>query len=202
METKFRCYLISGISGTGKSTIGKLVAEKLGFEFFEFVEGDDYYLKEKPKVALSNGKTVANWDCVEAIDWDRLNNNIKELLKTKSVILVTFLPQLDLFTFPVWRHIRFEFAFSVDSEDIIEWCIEARKKSKKFISEKQEKLDEMMVREVVYPFYQKINYSPNYIVFVYENNKRRTLEDITSQVISIINTNINTPSNNITLKYL
>lgn len=40
MEKNNRVYIIMGVSGTGKTTVGKLLAKELGLPFFD---GDDYH---------------------------------------------------------------------------------------------------------------------------------------------------------------
>jgi uridine kinase len=60
-------YVISGISGSGKTTLGRILSEKLSAENILFVDQDVYYLEQKPKITLSNGSVVSNWDSLESI---------------------------------------------------------------------------------------------------------------------------------------
>lgn len=73
---------ISGLSGAGKTSCGKLLAEKLGFTFIDL---DWYFLEQKPIVTLSNGVKVKNYDCYEALDLEKIH-----AMDTYNVILVGF----------------------------------------------------------------------------------------------------------------
>jgi len=170
----YKCILISGISGSGKSLIGSVLAERLGYQF---VEGDSFYLKDKPKATLSNGGTVSNWDTPEAIDWNLLNKTCRGLLYEKSIVLVTFLPLVELFDFPIHCHIRLEVG-----ENVSEKCICSRSSSKNFSSEKKN-LDELVVKELVIPMCESLKTRKvDCEVRVYDKDTRRSVEDILKEI--------------------
>ena len=64
--------LVMGVSGSGKNTVGELLAEHLGFEF---IDGDDYHPPENvAKMAAGTALTDADRG-----PWlDRLNSILKE----------------------------------------------------------------------------------------------------------------------------
>lgn len=51
-------FYIMGVSGCGKSTVGKLLAERLNFPFFD---GDDYHSKENLE-KMASGKALTDED--------------------------------------------------------------------------------------------------------------------------------------------
>ena len=65
-----------GVSGCGKTTVGKLVAEELGWEF---VEGDEYHSPENI-AKMSSGQPLNDED---RFDWmNALNKKISEMLSS------------------------------------------------------------------------------------------------------------------------
>jgi uridine kinase len=83
VNDRHRCIVISGVSGTGKSTIAAILARSYEWEY---IEGDDFYRSKfdvRPKVKLSNGEEVTNWDHPDMIDWDHLNRTVKWLYKQR-----------------------------------------------------------------------------------------------------------------------
>ena len=72
---------IMGTSGTGKSTIGKLLAEELSIPFFD---GDDFHSKEHI-LKMASGASLNDDD---RFGWlTRLNNLAKSQLNTNSCII-------------------------------------------------------------------------------------------------------------------
>ncbi len=83
---------ISGISGAGKTTVGKELQKRLTAKGYPTVhiDQDAYYRKDKPKIMLSTGVVRSNWDSLEALDSDRMNDDIDRLLTgTESFLIVT-----------------------------------------------------------------------------------------------------------------
>jgi len=169
---------ISGISSSGKTTIGKLVAEKLGYVF---VDLDLFYLPRGPNVILSNGIVKKNWDCLETLDFELLNSILENNLYIgRGVILVGFTLQDDLLYRAPDVHIHLSMG-NTESE-IIERCILSRKRTKKV------KDDELMVREVVYPFYvETLSKSTiTYTIETYLGEIRKSIDIIFEEVSRII----------------
>lgn len=72
-------YIVSGLPGSGKSTIGKLLAKKLNSEFHEM----DDYLSEKHKDTMKAGKLITDKERN-----DHFRNIISELKKYMDKDLV------------------------------------------------------------------------------------------------------------------
>lgn len=170
-----RCLLLSGLSGSGKSTVGSSLAESLGWIF---VDGDDFFLPVKPRVQLSTGDTVSNWDDPASIDWQELNIVLRQKLAQGNVIFVTFLPIIENYDFVVDHHIRLS-----TGSDYLNKCIAARVISKKITDETRVRRDTLVVTELVVPMYLKIcERDVDDIIEVYSKNEHRDLFDLVSQI--------------------
>ena len=164
-----RVVILSGLSGSGKTTLGNYFVNL--YNDWTFIDGDWFFLRDKPKVLLSNGDIVPNWDSPDAIDWDLLNDRVNRELVHYNIILATFLPIMDKFTFPIYKHIRLSMG---SDEQLIKRCIQARKASKKFNTPEKIKRDELMVREVVYPIYlSNEHWHTDNIFMVYDDEGNR-----------------------------
>lgn len=175
---KYKVCMISGLSGTGKTTIGKAFVEnKTKSEVFDwiFVDQDSYYKQPKPEIILSSGIKAKNWDCLDAIDWDRLNIDINNYLNRKNVMLVGFALITEKLNFPIHKHIHLVYG----TNDDIKICCENRRKSKNLTCVEQMIKDEMMVKEIVFPFYAltlKNSKITDYIPVYTDNNRRVNLQ--------------------------
>ena len=173
----YKIYLLSGLSGTGKTTLG-LEFIKYNKNFI-FIDQDSFYKKEKPKVKLSNGEIVSNWDCVEAIDFDLLNEKVNNLVENSNVLLVGFALLKKYLNFSVEKHIHLQYNQKIDN-NTLQLCIKARINSKKYIDPKKQENDIMMVEEFTIPFYidNYLTENIDYFITVYRDNKRRSIEDL------------------------
>lgn len=172
-------FLISGLSGTGKTTLGKYIASKHNATF---VDQDSYYKKNKPLITLSNGTTVKNWDCVEAIDWNLMIKDIMSLLEDTDVILVGFAlrpKELNILSTKVKYHVEL-----IYGNNDIDYCKQSRCQAKKIDCVQ----DSLIVDEVVWPFYletrKKIH--PNVVIPVYHNNIRKSIQQLYEEYINNI----------------
>lgn len=173
-----KIVILSGLSGSGKTTLGKYFADS--HENWKFIDGDWFFLRVKPKILLSNGESVSNWDNPEAIDWDKLNEQVNIELGTSNVILGTFMPILDKYTFPIYKHIRLNMG---ESDQLINRCIQARIISKKLNTPEKCKRDEMMVKEIVYPVYENNKqWHTDKILMVYNDNKRVPIVELNKKL--------------------
>jgi len=175
----FKCVVLSGLSGSGKTTIGTLFCQRN--KGWEFVDGDWFFLADKPKVLLSNGDMVSNWDDQRAVDWDALNKFVIEKLHHTNVMLVTFLPLISKFTFPVALHVT----LSMGANEL-RLCIEARRVSKKKTDPVAILRDELMVKEYVYPAFKSLPPSDKLLLVIGAGGVRRTKEDITTDLEALI----------------
>lgn len=163
--------VISGLSGAGKTTLGRVLAAKLGLPFMDI---DDFYRPLKPMVTLSNGMRVKNWDSLEALDIPRAREAILHYLNSTGLVLVGFALRDDVL--PVIPDMHIHLITGSTKEEVIEKCILARRQSK---SPRDFQRDALMVNEVVYPFYMDTlaHSTIDLIVTVFdEYNRRKTID--------------------------
>lgn len=172
-------YVISGISGSGKTTIGKEVAMKVGATF---IDQDWYFVDKKPQVTLSNGMIVSNYDCLEAID-PNFSNDIAQKLKLYPIVLVGFALSRNMLPVPPIIHIHL---VTSDNDNELEMrCLQARSQAKTVNPIK----DLLMVKEVVIPFYKYIcdNSDITHYMNVYSNEGTRyTITNICESIMMTI----------------
>lgn len=184
--------VISGISGSGKSTIGQKLAESLNLTYLDL---DSFYLPQKPVVTLSNGSQVKNWDTLEALDIETFKMTVREKVP-QGLILVGFAITDEILEIKPNLHIHL--STGRNKEDIIKRCIASRRQSKGFKDDDFEplrngkiRIDEIMVREIVYPFYldtvskSTIDYTVE--VFDYDYGPRKTVDEIVETILIILN---------------
>ena len=173
-----KLVFLSGLSGTGKTTIGKAFVEKYKDEGWIFKDQDDFFRDEKPKVTLSNGSVKSNWDCKEALDFQAINEWLYEH-RDENVMFVGFA------LIPKWVFIEPTVYIDLSYDgDYDERCIENRKKSKGYEGKKAED-DILMVKEVIMPFYIYIIKNESVetkVISVYIKNKRKTVEILVNEV--------------------
>lgn len=171
---------VSGISGAGKSTIGKLISEKLhGI----YIDQDWFFKKDKPRVKLSDGSITSNWDCKEAIDLKAMNNRIRQELKNNKPIIIGGFALWDEFFDPdITPNIQFHIKIPKDLS------LETRLKVKNFTPETRRK-QELIFNELVYPFYlETLKHSKiDHFVEGLENGKRRSIDEMIKEIMSKIN---------------
>lgn len=80
MSNGKKVLVVMGVSGTGKTTIGKLLAQQLKYPFFD---GDDYHPKENIE-KMKNGSPLTDEDRKEWLM--RLNEVAREHRHTGAVI--------------------------------------------------------------------------------------------------------------------
>jgi hypothetical protein len=95
--------IISGLSCVKKSYIGKKIADAFKINFLN----EHYYRAEehREKAKLKNGVDIINYDTDEAIDWDKLNDDI-EKKKSEGVVVSGFAFPLDKIDSKIDFHIH------------------------------------------------------------------------------------------------
>jgi len=182
--------VISGLSGVGKSTVTALIAKQLDAVL---IRQDDYFQDDKPRVTLSNGITVKNWDADSAVDFDAFNLDVLEARYSYAhdyIIVEGFNLVESKLKFVPDLHIHLSYTDSeklVDIynnvETITDRVINSRKESKSNI-----KNDELMVKEVVIPYYlnRLKDTKINHVVPTYIGDDRISIDAICSRVQSLI----------------
>ena len=184
---------ISGISGVGKSTISKELSQQLGLLH---INQDNYYLKIKPKVTLSNNLQKSNWDTVEALDFDKLNADLtNHFYQRQNFLLEGFCVRKDMIKFTPNVHIHLSYipvphdanivdVYMKNKEIIINRIIKSRSTSKPGIKD-----DEIVVRELVWPFYIETlkNSHIDYVLNTFDDTGNRIdLNIIMDKVMQIL----------------
>jgi uridine kinase len=112
IENKKRLIiLISGFSGSGKTVIGKSLAKDLKLEFINL---NDYYIKDYKETKKVGNYDIVTWDSPEAIDWDKFNNIVDEKMNSGLVISGFAFPESKL-KFNVDFHIHLK----ISKDDLI-----------------------------------------------------------------------------------
>lgn len=172
--------VIVGLSGSGKSTVSREFCNS--YEGWTFIEGDRFFKRQKPKVKLSSGEIVNNWDHIESIDWDKLNQAVATSLHRSNTMLATFIPSTDRINKPIDICIKLNMG-----KNEIERCISARRVSKRLTTEGKIINDELMVREVVYPFHQSLPKLPlQQDICVYNGETRYPIDYLVDRIHNII----------------
>jgi uridine kinase len=140
--TKFRGQLIiiiSGLSGCGKTTIAKELSDDLKLKF---IDQHDYYIKDyDTKEILSDGTEIINYDTDDAIDWEKLNNDIND---KKNVIISGF-------SFPTEK-IKFKSDYHIHLKISKQKCLEQRKQ---FLEndDKKTTIETLKFNKFTFPYY-------------------------------------------------
>ena len=187
-----RLIFISGVSGVGKSTLVSGLATKLQCSI---IHQDSYFVAHKPRVTLSDGTKVSDWDCLEAIDFETLVAVIRTSRGANKLTIVEgfCLPNdlignsdLHLHLSPIYLSLedkpskRFEEQRSV----IIDRIEKARLKTKSGSEHERLKIEEL-----VWPFYLETleRSTIDFFINVYnDDGTRRSESEIVSEVMTII----------------
>lgn len=167
---------ISGISGAGKSTIGRQLAQRL---MAGFIDQDEFFDSFIPKVTLSNGHIRSNYDADIAVDIVRFNQRILKQKETDpKIVIVGFALRDYMFTNETRPTIHFHLSISD------ELSLQTRLRVKDFSEER--KVDEiLMFNDYVLPYYRAtLEYSKiDHYIVICKDDQRRPIEEIMEEII-------------------
>lgn len=176
---------ISGISGAGKSTIGKLLADRINAVF---IDQDWFFKSDIENVILSNGSSVKNYDSDQSIDIEKFNTAISEHKKNNHTIIISGFALRDYF---FCEENKPNVHFHIIIPTLLSFT--SRLTTKPF-SEKR-KIDEaFLFYEYVYPYYEETITKSNvdYIIIgtiSLADTSRKDIEDRISEIRSEIISN-------------
>lgn len=139
--------LISGLSGSGKTELG----ENMSRDFkIKLMQAKDYYKTDiTDTIKLPNGKVVVNYDTDNAIDWDRLNEDINKY-KLDGVIVVSHAFPTDKLNFKADYHVHLKISKQKLRDKRMEYI--EKHKDKGFDSE----TELLRINAVTYPYYMDV----------------------------------------------
>jgi len=165
---------ISGISGAGKSTIGKMLAQKLNAAF---IDQDWFISGNKQQAVLSNDYVVNNYDCDNAFNTQNFNDAISSN-KHNKIIIVGY--NLRDHFFNDENNPTIHFNITIPKE----LSLKTRLSIKQFSNERRKK-EELYFNEYLYPYYEEtLKYSKiNYFIDGIVNNERKTIDTIITEIM-------------------
>ena len=166
---------ISGISGAGKSTIGKILAKKLDAAF---IDQDWFNNSNKQQATLSNGYVVTNYDCDNASNIKNFNDAISSN-KHNVVIVVGYNLRDSFFNKENKPTIHFNIIIPK------ELSLETRLSTKSFSDERRSN-EKLFFNEYLYPYYEDTlsNLKVNHYIDGVVDNERETIENIIDYILN------------------
>lgn len=168
---------ISGISGAGKSTIGKIVAKKLNATF---IDQDWFNSGNKQLVPLSNGHQVTIYDC-DAISNIKNFNDAISSNKHDTLVVVGYNLRDHFFNDDNKHTIHFHITIPK------ELSLETRLSVKPF-SEERKANEKLYFDEYLYPYYEDTlkHLKIDHFIDGMLNEERKPLDDIVNYIITTL----------------
>jgi cytidylate kinase len=192
-KNKGLIIVISGLSGSGKTKLGKEIATLFKCEFLNTAKfcKKDYDNKISFKLPSSD-KTYefTNWDSDDIIDWDKLNNEVKDI-KTKGVIISGISFPKDKITFKPDFHIHIK----LNKQNLIkkrqEFVEDHEEDCKEFNTIKDYDVELYLINHYTYPYYLTITQNSIINKFINANefselNKEEYFEKIFNESIDYL----------------
>ena len=166
---------ISGISGAGKSTIGKILAKKLNAIF---IDQDWFNGGNKQQATLSNGYIVTNYDCDNVSNIKNFNDAISSN-KHDNLVVVGY--NLRNYFFNEQNKPTVHFNIIIPKE----LSLETRLATKSFSDERRAN-EKLYFDEYLYPYYEDIlkNSDVDYFINGVVNNEREKIENIINYILT------------------
>jgi len=152
---------ISGLSGCKKTQLTQKLANNLNINH---IDQSKYYKSEEEynkTYTLPDGTDIINWNTDDAIDWDKLNNDIKKIMESnkgtmKGLIVSGFsLPEDKLLIIPDY-HIH----LSISKQKCLNLRINNLMKQKEKNPSKYENIDETIekleMNQLIFPYYLEV----------------------------------------------
>ncbi len=170
---------LHGVSSSGKSTIANALVNKLPNAMV--IDQDSFYKKIKPTVTFKGDQmyTTTNWDTVESIDFNQLNDTITKALNCYHYVIVTGFALRDQYVIKP----NLSILLDIGGNPIKKIAL-ARQVSKGYRGKK----DWYMVEEVVYPYYLETlqHITIDYKISVYDGEKRIPLTNLVDAIEKMI----------------
>ena len=179
--------LISGLPGCGKLALAKNIAKDFNLKLIDQI---DYYKENYDvKSTLSDGTVVINWYSDNAIDWDKLNNDIDEFKKTGLIVIGISLPE-DKIKSSVDFHMHLNISKQICMEKRKEF-LEKNKDNNKYQQEYKligTPLEKTIMNQLIFQYYlDAIKKSKiNKFINITEMTDQQVHDDVFDKVITFI----------------
>ena len=144
--------VISGLSACGKSVLANNLSSVLKIPIIK--QKEFYKTDYDVKIKLPNDVEVIKWDSDDAIDWNKLNNKIKEAGKTGVILTGTTFPQ-ELIKFEPIYH----FHIIVSKQHCLEQRMEILEKNKDKYEDEYKRIEDgtekLIMNKLTYPYYKE-----------------------------------------------
>lgn len=146
--------LISGLSGCGKTSVGKKIAHTFNIELIDQYK---YYKEDyNNKITLPDGTEIINYYTDDAVDWDKLNNDINKV-KSSGVVVVGFAFPTDKITTKVDYHIHLSISKKECLERRRQYVESHKNKLPEEAAEIGTLLEKLKMNQLIYPYYLDTN---------------------------------------------
>jgi zinc finger CCHC domain-containing protein 8 len=142
--------LISGLPGCGKQELGESIERDFKFKLLDTY---NYYKKNyNTKITLSEDQEIINLYTDDAIDWDKLNEDINKYKQTGVIVIGMSLPQNKLLTEADY-HIHLNISKQVSIDKLKDYIIENKDKYPEDFKNIGTPLEKLKMNKLIYPYY-------------------------------------------------
>lgn len=144
-KTERMFVFISGISTGVKNEIAWELHQKL--EKSVYINQDDFLVKNKPKITLSDGTEEDNWECVDVINWYSFNNALEACRSEVQKFKYDFVIVVGSILLQEYLTVKPNISFYLDS-----YSDEIKETLEEYYYRKNFPRNVLLVKEVVRPF--------------------------------------------------